>query len=449
MPLIGFALLAAGCMDAFHVLAADRLIHSVSDATDFIPISWAISRTFNAVILCLGTGLLLWYPSLRRPPTWHELWPIGLLLGVIAWLTIYYSANAVLLPQTQFPEAWPTRPWDLVPLCAFLLAGLVLLPRLGRIEDSAFTQALGLSIVPQIAVQLHMLFGSSEIFDAHFNAAHFLKIVAYAMPLAGMIYLYQQALRAEREATLREEAAWRAISEANAELQRSNAELEQFAYVASHDLQEPLRMVASYTQLLAKRYQGRLDEDADEFIHFANDGANRMKALINDLLAYSRVGSKGSPFATVSMSKVYQEAKRSLLFALDESAARIDVGDLPLVEGDEGQLVQLLQNLLANAIKYRKDGVTPEITIDCRQEGDRYQFCVSDNGIGIESEYAERIFVIFQRLHGPGAYSGTGIGLALCKRIVQRHQGRIWVESKLGQGACFYFTLMPADERDE
>jgi signal transduction histidine kinase len=228
------------------------------------------------------------------------------------------------------------------------------------------------------------------------------------------------------------------------ELRRSNQELEQFAYVASHDLQEPLRMIGGYTQLLAKRYRGKLDSDADEFINYAVDGAKRMQGLIEDLLAYSRVGTSGKPFAMVDCSAALTDVLDDLKTAIEEAGATVTQGPLATLPGDETQVRQLLQNLIANAIKYR-DTRPPVIHVGCVRDGNRWRFCVKDNGIGINPQYAERIFVIFQRLHTQKQYSGNGIGLALCKKIVERHGGRIWVVSQPGQGSTFHFTL-PAQE---
>lgn len=227
------------------------------------------------------------------------------------------------------------------------------------------------------------------------------------------------------------------------DLKRSNAELEQFAYVASHDLQEPLRMIVSYMQLLDKKYHGQLDADAHEYIAFAVAGAKRMQALINDLLTYSRVGTAAARLQPTDSAAVARTALRSLRVAIEDSHADIRYGELPMVLGDAAQLTQLFQNLIGNAIKFRGDR-TPVIVVSAEADGPFWRFSIQDNGIGISREYFDRIFVMFQRLHSRGAYEGTGIGLAICKKIVERHGGRIWVESEPGQGSVFSFTLPQA-----
>ncbi len=231
-----------------------------------------------------------------------------------------------------------------------------------------------------------------------------------------------------------------ALAQQTMELARSNADLEQFAYVASHDLQEPLRMVASYTQLLQRRYRDRLDDDANEFISFAVDGATRMQRLINDLLAYSRVGTRGNDLVPTDTAAVFEQAVWDLRAAIDETRAAVTCDPLPVAVADSSQLGQVFQNLIGNAIKFHGEQ-PPRVHVSAERQGEQWRFVVRDNGIGIAPEYAERIFVIFQRLHNRAEYPGTGIGLAICKKIVERHGGRIWLESTPGQGSAFSFTL--------
>jgi signal transduction histidine kinase len=224
------------------------------------------------------------------------------------------------------------------------------------------------------------------------------------------------------------------------ELRRSNRDLEQFAYVASHDLKEPLSMVVSYLQLLDKRFRSTMDHDAEEFIRFAVDGATRMQALVNDLLEFSRIGKRDKAFVAVDSNTCLKRALKNLRIALQESSGVVTNDPLPTIDCEESQVTQIFQNLIGNAIKFRGDR-QPRVHVSARLKGGHWTFSVKDNGIGIEPQYADRIFVIFQRLHDREEYPGTGIGLAICKRIAERHGGRIWVESTPGQGSTFFFTI--------
>ena len=231
------------------------------------------------------------------------------------------------------------------------------------------------------------------------------------------------------------------IEERTSEILRSNKELEQFAYVASHDLQEPLRMVSSYTQLLADKYRDKLDKKANEYIYYAVDGATRMQQLINDLLSYSRINSQGNAFSEVDSLSVLKEALKNLSKMIEESGAVITNDDLPSVIADKFQVLQVFQNLIGNGIKFHKPEEIPHIHISAEIKGKKAIFSIKDNGIGIEKKYLSQIFDIFQRLHTRSEYSGTGIGLAVCKRIINRHGGEIWIESESGKGSTFYFYL--------
>ena len=231
------------------------------------------------------------------------------------------------------------------------------------------------------------------------------------------------------------------------DLARSNQDLEQFAYVASHDLQEPLRKVTSFCQLLQQRYAGQLDERADQYIEFAVDGAKRMQVLITDLLIFSRIGRTTEHFEPVSLQACLELAERNLAERIDETGADVEViGDLPTVNGDRALLISLLQNLVGNAIKFHSEA-RPLVRLSASHEDGDWVMTVEDNGIGIEPRFAEKIFVIFQRLHGRDAYGGTGIGLAICKKIVEFHGGSIWLDVDYHPGARFRFTLpVPTEE---
>ena len=231
-----------------------------------------------------------------------------------------------------------------------------------------------------------------------------------------------------------------ALERRSEELARSNVELEQFAYVASHDLREPLRMIISFLQLLSRRYSGELGDDADEFITFAVDGATRMEGLIEGLLEYSRVGTQGKAYETVAFEDVFEKALNNLTVALEEAGAEVTHDPLPTLKADDVQLGQLLQNLIGNAVKFRGEDA-PRVHVGAEEKDEEWLFSVSDNGIGMDPEGRDRVFEIFQRLVAREDYEGTGIGLSVCKKIVERRGGRIWVDSALGEGSTFYFTV--------
>ncbi len=245
-------------------------------------------------------------------------------------------------------------------------------------------------------------------------------------------------LNVELEARVQERTG--ELEEANAKLSYSNRELEQFAYVASHDLQEPLRAVNSYAQLLSRKYQGNLDAKADKYLGYITEGATRMQQLINDLLEFSRVGTRVKALQPIDCETLLSKVLDNLKIAIAESRTRVTHAPLPTVMGDEIQLIQLLQNLIGNAIKFRCEE-SPQVHISTEQTQNEWVFAIRDNGIGMEAEYLDRIFTIFQRLHSKSEYPGTGIGLAVCKKIVECHGGRIWVESTPGVGSAFYFTI--------
>ncbi|HEY8970396.1 MAG TPA: ATP-binding protein [Puia sp.] len=253
-----------------------------------------------------------------------------------------------------------------------------------------------------------------------------------------------RALRESREYKEKKEQEKKLESYAR-ELERSNKELEEFAYITSHDLQEPLRMVGSFLQLLQQRYKDKLDKEANEYIHYAVDGAARMKRLISDLLNYSRT-NKEWLIEQVDISETIQEALKNLRASINECGAIIEFENMPILWADRAQMLQLFQNLIGNAIKFRKEGGQPFIRITATRRDPEWLFSVEDNGIGIDQQYSEKVFVIFRKLHNQTKFEGTGIGLSIAKKIVEKHGGRIWFESEPGKGTKFYFTLQPVNK---
>jgi len=273
----------------------------------------------------------------------------------------------------------------------------------------------------------------------HFTPERVRHVTAVADEIGALL----ENARLQEEAYLHAEELKRAneaLDSRAQDLARSNADLEQFAYVASHDLQEPLRMISSYSGLLSQRYKDKLDTDAADFLGYITDGASRMQRLIQDLLAYSRAGSEDSDLVLVDCEEVLARVGSNLRLTIQESNAEVSHDPLPSVHGNFTQLCQLFQNLIGNAVKFRGDQ-PPQIHVGVESQGDHWLFSVRDNGIGISLQYKERIFTIFQRLHSKEEYPGTGIGLAICKKIVEKHGGNIYVESETGKGSTFYFTL--------
>ena len=446
-PVIGVALFCAGAMDAFHTLAATRLINAVADNTDLIPFTWALSRVFNALIMIVGVGIFLTDKKHQAKKGIGVIVAISVIFAVVGYLLIYLSATSHNLPQTQFPDAFIRRPYDVIPLVLFLIAGFVVYPMFLKKHPSIFAAALLLSAVPEVVVELHMVLGSQRLFDSDFNSAHFLKIIAYVVPLMGLVLDYVQTYkkRVESHESLQRAHQWLnsqadELKITNLRLSQSNDELEKFAYIASHDLQEPLRKIQAFGDRLQSTMTTN-PERAKDYIDRMQSASARMRSLIDDLLKFSRVSSQEIELTTVSLSKVLNEVIADLNLTIKDKQAQINFADLPTIQAESVMLYQLFLNLLTNAIKFSAENKPPIIEITAQDvtlaRGDFLQISVQDNGIGFEQEYADKVFEVFQRLHGRGEYHGTGIGLAICKKIMDKHNGIIEVDSELGKGTCF------------
>ncbi|MFH0921545.1 MAG: ATP-binding protein [Fibrobacterota bacterium] len=338
---------------------------------------------------------------------------------------IYYECSIGILLTLMFAVG--------ILLFAYLIYQLI------RYHRSAPNQ----KVIPMICsfFLLYLAFINDALVGERVYAFVYLTEYAFMGIVLTMGYVLQDRfINIQKEVEMLNVCLEKKVEERTRELTRSNNELEQFAYVASHDLQEPLRMVSSYMQLLEKRNKDKLDSDSKEFIGFAVDGAKRMKRLINDLLTYSRVNTNGKSFEPVECDHVFETAIKNLEIAVQEKKAHVTHDPLPNVMADEGQLIQLFQNLIGNALKFCKER-TPEIHVSAKQKAKIWVMGIHDNGIGIASEHFERIFQIFKRLHTREEYEGTGIGLSVCKKIVERHGGEIWVESEIGKGTTFWFTI--------
>jgi len=365
----------------------------------------------------------------------------------------------LLFDGQGFPPRWSCGEWsaahgwlhvvsDLGVFTAYLAIPITLAYLLTRRRDLPFPRVLWLFVAFIVTCGLTHLNEAVIFWHPYYRFAGVVKLATAVVSWATVFALVPTVraaltLRTPTELEAEVAARTRELEEARQELERSNADLEHFAYTASHDLREPLRMVASYTTLLEEEHGARLDDEAKEYIHYAVDGAERMRRLLDDLLEYSRVQSRGGHMVAASTAAVLDDVLQDLKVALDEAEGRVTRGELPEVLADPSQLRQLFQNLLANAIKFRGDA-PGRVHVSAEREGDRWRFAVRDEGIGLDPSQAERIFKIFKRLHPRGQYEGTGLGLAICKRIVERHGGEIGVESQPGEGATFWFTLPAA-----
>ncbi len=464
---VGIGFLGTAFLDGYHAIVTSSFFsqHLPSGLLTLIPWSWNASRTFLAILMVLS--LWAWKREQRlgvvgRLPERVVYLMVGLLtLASLLFFTV------VPLPRAYYPELFFGRPEEFVAGALFLVALIGYLKKLAWKHDP-FENWLVFSLILGFVCQVVVMSRSFALFDSMFDLAHTLKILSYLCVLTGLFintfHLFIEAQRsreilAESNASLQQEVELRKqaeqrqaalnqeiesqsqqIAAANTSLKQSNDELKQFAYVASHDLQEPLRKVNSFCQLLSDEYADQLDDDAKSYIRYAVDGASRMRNLVADLLDYSRVETQGKPLAPTDAGDACSEAIDILQAAIEDSDAKINVQQLPTIQADRAQLIRLFQNLIGNAIKYSGDS-PPEIHISTQEQDHDWVLSIRDNGIGMEPQYYERIFVMFQRLHARDEYTGTGIGLAICKRIVDRLQGRIWVESEPGTGSTFFLSI--------
>jgi len=435
--IVGLGFLVCGSEDLVHgALALGRISEGAgADSARFVPAAFAGSRAALAIAIIAAVlleGKLGTVITPRREAA------VSYVLAVLAGGGATALAWRGRLPTFVFPDELVSRPFDAVNVLLFIVAFTVTVKRWLDTRD-IFSGALLICILLNVGGQIYASF-SRQLFDRPFQIANWASLLSYCPPVVGLaVQGLEEIRRSNREIAERKEAE-RALARQARELARSNAELEQFAYVASHDLQEPLRMVSSYVQLLARRYRGKLDSDADEFIFYAVDGAQRMKALIDSLLKYSRVRTEEKPPAPTDSQELIEAVLRNLEVAIKESDATVTHDQLPTVMADAAQLGQVFQNLVGNALKFRNDRPV-RVHISAERHNGEWIFAVRDNGIGFDPRYSDRLFRVFERLHTRAEYPGTGIGLAICKRVTERHGGRIWAESEPEKGSTFYFTI--------
>jgi len=437
IPIIGIALFCAGIMDAFHTLAADRLILTVADNHNLIPFTWTVCRLFNVCILMAGAWALLVMKDFDEKTNIKFVLSISLVFGVIAYLVIYLCATSNSLPETTFPLSLITRPWDLLPLVLYLFAGFFLFPRVYIKNPGYLSYCLILSIIPQVMTQVHMAFGSSALFDNHFNVGHFLKIFAYFIPFIGLSFefmqIYIEQKRAEQEA------------------EKANQAKSEFLSRMSHELRTPLHAILGYSQLLQKSPEEPLSVDQEENVEQINKSGKHLMDLINEVLDLARIESGKM---TLSIENVHLASLVKEILTLIQPMAdqfRIEIIDQitdksdHYVLADRIRLKQVLLNLISNAVKYnRKEGF---VTLSHKRLRDeRLRISVLDTGLGIPEDKKELVFQPFNRLDAENSnVEGTGIGLTICRRLMEHMNGIIDLDSVPGKGSCFYIELPMGD----
>ncbi|GEM_PF-784760 len=467
-PILAAGLAAAGTVDGFQALAASGLL-PVGDLDGFLGWSWVLSRCYAVGIVVAGT---LMARTSRRAASLLGFGTLGtavLILAAMSW-----GLRAATLPPIH-QSGWIARPSSAVPLLLLAFAGPLLLRHHRRVRG-LFSHALLLSLIPLVAAEVLMA-SSAAHHDGAFHAAHVLKLVSYLVPFLGLAFAHVRSAQREREAMVELEGARRellektwsleaSLSEQATTLQearqaeddavalawrlgRSNRELQSFAAVAAHDLQEPLRKLQAFSERFESRFGEQIPEGGRDYLARMNKSAARMHQLVGDLLSFSRVTTQARPFAEVDLDEVVDDVLDDLELRVQETGAVVDVGAMPVIRADALQIRQVLQNLIANALKFRKPDGAPEVRVSAQlldesksPIGTRsWQISVADNGIGFDEKYLDRIFEIFQRLHGRQDYEGTGIGLAICRKVVERHGGLLAASSRPGEGATFRLVL--------
>lgn len=451
---IGIAFLFTGILDLVHALAYKgmNVIPGASQGANMGTQLWIAARYIQSLSLLLMPFMVKRRINYKLLVSCFSLVTMLLLLSITYW-HVFPDCFVEGQGLTGFKISSEYLVSVMLTLAVFFLSRKKSYYDTGVLRLLLFS--IGLLILSELAFSFYI-----EVYDFSNAVAHLIRIFSYFLLYKAIIEtglkkpfsllfrnlknselkLIEINERLQRELESKERAETR-LKIAIEELERSNKELEQFAYIASHDLQEPVRMVGNYTQLLERRYKDKLDKKALEYIDFAVDGAQRMQQLITGLLKYSRIVTHARENSPVDCNLVLASVQKNLELSIRESSARITSEVLPTVMADEVQLIQLFQNLISNAIKFKRSTEIPEIHFCAVQKNENWLFSVRDNGIGIDPQYGERIFQIFQRLHTRSEYPGTGIGLAVCKRIVERHGGKIWMESELNNGTTFYFTF--------
>ncbi len=451
--IIGLGFFICGSEDFIHgIFSFERLYESSGvDLSHFIPGTYVAGRIMLAVMII---GAILLEKNLTPPDKIRREAIAFSVLAVALGSGVTVIAFSLPLPAFIHPENVISRPVDLVSAVLFLAAFLLVMKRLFRVRDT-FSGMLLACVLLNLGGQIYMSF-SKQLYDVFFDTAHWANILSYCMPVLGItIESFTKLRKAQVETNIRKKAE-QALQELNQDLEtnneklnRSNQELQEFVYIASHDLREPLRKISSFGDLLKSSLEGKLEVDDKENFDFLIDGADRMTQMIEGLLMYSRVNTKEVPFQTVDLNHIVNQIQQlELAAALEETGGEIEVPQpLPTVMANPIQIRQLLQNLISNAFKYRHQEITPQVVVTAKQlDSDKVRIEVQDNGIGINHTLYEDIFKMFKRVHSSQRYEGAGIGLAVCRKIVDRHDGQIGVESKEGEGSIFWFTLTAARE---